>query len=51
VEGFKRAAGVAGDRLEIVAGELLVNGRNLGLFHAPAEMVRSPYSHEPGATW
>ncbi|AZL75594.1 signal peptidase I [Pseudomonas oryziphila] len=44
VEGFKRVAGVAGDRLEIVAGELLVNGRNLGLFHAPAEMVRSPYS-------
>lgn len=43
-EAFKRVAGVAGDRLEIVGGELIVNDRNLGLFHAPQDMVRRPES-------
>ncbi|WP_252090230.1 signal peptidase I [Pseudomonas sp. MWU13-3659] len=41
---FKRVAGVAGDTLEIVNGELIVNGSNLGLFHALPEMVRHPHS-------
>ncbi|MGY3298428.1 signal peptidase I [Pseudomonas sp. TE6288] len=43
-EAFKRVAGVAGDRLEIVNGEVIVNGRNLGLFHAAPEHVRRPES-------
>lgn len=43
-EAIKRVAGVAGDTLEIVNGELIHNGENLGLFHAQADRVKGPES-------
>ncbi|MFT0474435.1 signal peptidase I [Pseudomonas antarctica] len=43
-EAVKRVAGVGGDTLAIVNGELIRNGENLGLFHAPAERVKKDYS-------
>ncbi len=43
-EAVKRVAGVGGDTLEIVNGELIRNGENLGLFHAPADRVKGPES-------
>lgn len=43
-EAVKRVAGVAGDTLAIVNGELIHNGGNLGLFHAPADRVQGPQS-------
>lgn len=45
-EAVKRVAGVAGDTLAIVNGELIHNGENLGLFHAPADRVKGPESLE-----
>jgi signal peptidase I len=32
--------------VSIVAGEVIVNGRNLGLFHAPVERVKDAHSLE-----
>ncbi|AVE06472.1 signal peptidase I [Pseudomonas palleroniana] len=43
-EAVKRVAGIGGDTLAIVNGELIRNGENLGLFHAPAERVKKDYS-------
>jgi signal peptidase I len=43
-EAVKRVAGVAGDTLTIVNGELIRNAENLGLFHAPADRVKGPES-------
>lgn len=43
-EAVKRVAGVGGDTLAIVNGELIRNGENLGLFHAPAARVEKDYS-------
>lgn len=43
-EAVKRVAGIGGDTLEIVNGELIRNGENLGLFHAPADRVEGPAS-------
>ncbi|MCF5723577.1 signal peptidase I [Pseudomonas syringae] len=43
-EAIKRVAGVGGDTLAIVNGELIHNGENLGLFHAPADRVEGPAS-------
>lgn len=45
-EAIKRVAGVGGDTLAIVNGELIRNGENLGLFHAPADRVNGPASME-----
>lgn len=45
-EAIKRVAGVGGDTLAIVNGELIHNGENLGLFHAPADRVNGPASME-----
>lgn len=45
-EAVKRVAGVAGDTLALVNGELIHNGENLGLFHAPADRVKGPESLE-----
>lgn len=44
IEAVKRLAGVGGDTLAIVNGNLIRNGENLGLFHAPAERVKKDYS-------
>lgn len=46
IEAIKRVAGVAGDSLAIVNGELIRNGENLGLFHAAADRVKEGYSLE-----
>jgi signal peptidase I len=46
IEAAKRIAAVGGDTLAIVDGEVIVNGRNLGLFHAPANQVTLARSHE-----
>lgn len=43
-EATKRVAAVGGDTISIVEGEVIVNGRNLGLFHAPAERVKDAHS-------
>lgn len=43
-EAIKRVAGIGGDTLSIVNGELIRNGENLGLFHAPADRVKGPES-------
>jgi signal peptidase I len=43
-EAIKRVAGIGGDTLAIVNGELIRNGENLGLFHAPVDRVQSPES-------
>lgn len=43
-EAIKRVAGVGGDTLAVVNGELIRNGENLGLFHAPADRVEGPES-------
>jgi signal peptidase I len=45
-EAVKRVAGIGGDTLAIVHGEVIRNGENLGLFHAPAERVKKDYSLE-----
>ena len=45
-EATKRVAGVAGDTLAIVDGDLIRNGENLGLFHAPAQRVTKDYSRQ-----
>ena len=45
-EAVKRVAGVGGDTLAIVNGELIHNGENLGLFHAPADRVNGAASME-----
>ena len=45
-EAVKRVAGIGGDTLAIVNGEVIRNGENLGLFHAPAERVKKDYSLE-----
>ena len=45
-EAIKRVAGVGGDTLAIVNGELIHNGENLGLFHAPADSVNGAASME-----
>jgi signal peptidase I len=54
-EAVKRVAGIGGDTLAIVNGELINNGENLGLFHAPADRVNgaasltlAPLKVEPG---
>lgn len=44
MEHTKRVAATAGDTLEIVNGDLTINGQNLGLFHAPADRVKKAYS-------
>lgn len=44
IEATKRVAAVAGDTLAIVNGEVINNGRNLGLLGAPAERVKRDYS-------
>ncbi|NBF02193.1 signal peptidase I [Pseudomonas sp. Fl5BN2] len=43
-EATKRVAAVGGDTLQIVNGDLIVNGQNLGLFFAPATQVKQAYS-------
>jgi signal peptidase I len=43
-EAVKRVAGVAGDTLSIVEGNLIRNGENLGLFFAPKDRVTRDYS-------
>ncbi|WP_460132363.1 signal peptidase I [Pseudomonas sp. S1_E04] len=43
-EAVKRVAAIGGDTLAIVNGEVIRNGENLGLFHAPAERVKGPES-------
>lgn len=48
-EMVKRVAAVAGDTLAIVDGNVLVNGRNLGLFFAPPERARQGYSQHLAA--
>ena len=54
-EAIKRVAGIGGDTLAIVNGELIRNGENLGFFHAPADRVKgaesltlAPVKVEPG---
>jgi signal peptidase I len=44
IEAVKRVAGIGGDTLAIVNGELIRNGENLGLFHAPIDRVKRDYS-------
>jgi len=40
-EAVKRVAAVGGDTLSIVDGEVILNGKNLGLFFAPRERVKN----------
>ncbi len=55
IQRISRVAGVAGDELAIVNGEVLNNGRSLGLFHStPGQITRewsltlAPVRVEPG---
>lgn len=45
-ENVKRVAGLPGDTLAIIDGELIRNGENLGLFHAPVNRVKYDYSRQ-----
>ena len=46
VEAVKRVAGIAGDTLAIVDGELIRNGENLGFFHASVNRVKYDFSRQ-----
>lgn len=46
MEATKRVAAVGGDTLSIVNGQVIINGRSLGLFHAPADKVTLAHSLE-----